>query len=484
MSKGRQTTSLANLCVDEADETTHERTRRQFKQMLIILGASVSYFVMGMSLTWPNVLVSDLTSDNSTLLHTHLHLEDWQMDMIGSILILGSIPGLLVAGWVVGRLGRRWSLALAALPGLLGWALLALALNPTMMIGARFLDGITCGMVTLSVITYATEIPDISIRGSFGTIVGLMFLMGNGIGVSLGILLTWYEVALVNVGLLLLYVIAIVPCLPESPTFLVINNNESHARKVLRSLRGDHFDLDGEIELLKKMNNTEHVDSKWRLLLCRENLKKIFILTCLFFVQNFSGTAVIRVNAIRILEISEVDLNVDIATATLLIIPICGVFVLSFLVDRIGRRHCLAVSLGIMLIAYLALGFYMVQLVPVDLSSYSVSHHLTEELEFGHQWSWMPLACLFVCIFAMNIGIESLPWHLSSEFFPTIIRSQAMSVCNIIGSVITAASLQLYTPMLYGLTPAGLYWAYAGVSAVGIAFVLLCVPETACQTVG
>lgn len=241
-------------------------------------------------------------------------------------------------------------------------------------------------MVTLAAITYATEIPDVSNRGSIGTIVALMFLVGTGVGVTLGIFLTWYEVAFVNVGLLLLYVIAIVPCLPESPTFLVISNNDNHARKVLKFLRGAHVDLDVEIKLLKQMNTTDKVNSRWRPLLSLENLKRIFILTCLFFVQNFSGTAVIRVNAIRILEISGVNLDKDISTAALLVIPVCGVFVLSLLVDRIGRRKCLAASLGLMMVAYVVLGFYIffsnhqvTEVLVVPLGSSHSNHSLSSQ---------------------------------------------------------------------------------------------------------
>ncbi|XP_069955484.1 facilitated trehalose transporter Tret1 isoform X2 [Cherax quadricarinatus] len=461
--------------------------------MLMVMAASVSYFVMGMSLSFPNVLASDLLSDNTTLFNTQLQFQDWQLDMMGSIVTIGSVPGFLLAGWMLGRLGRRWSMAISVVPGLMGWAAIALSLNATMLIVARFLDGVTCGMVTLAVITYATEIPDTSHRGSIGTIVILMFLIGTGIGVSLGIFLTWYQVAFINVGILLLYTTAIVPCLPESPTFLAVVDKDKAALKVLAGLRGNYADLDAEIKLLKQLNRVTDATSRWGALLSAENLKRILLLSCLFFIQSFSGTAVVRVNATRILEASGVNLNRDISTTILMVVPICGVFVLTSLTDRIGRRLCLVVSMAPMVLAYCVLGCYVflnsyevtaVSVVPLgsNYSSYSQSIQRIESEE--NEWSWLPLACLLVCIFAMNIGIESLPWHLSSELFPTTIRSQAMSVCTVVGSVFAAAALQLYSPMQDFLTPAGLYWTYAGVSFLGIGFTLLTLPETARQAVG
>lgn len=37
---------------------------------------------------------------------------------------------------------------------------------------------------------------------------------------------------------------------------------------------------------------------------------------------------------------------------------------------------------------------------------------------------WITFVSLIVCLFAMNLGMESLPWQLCSEYFPTTIRSQ------------------------------------------------------------
>ncbi|KAG0729728.1 Facilitated trehalose transporter Tret1 [Chionoecetes opilio] len=97
---------------------------------------------------------------------------------------------------------------------------------------------------------------------------------------------------------------------------------------------------------------------------------------------------------------------------------------------------------------------------------------------------WVSLVGLIACIFAMNLGIETLPWQLSSEYFPTIIRSQAMSVSIVIGCILASAALQLYSLMNVTLTTAGLFWTYAAVSGFGVVFSLLCVPETAGKMVG
>lgn len=53
-------------------------------QVLMFLGVSVSHIAqLGMTLTWPNVLASDFQHDNTTIYGSSLHLQDWQMDMMG-----------------------------------------------------------------------------------------------------------------------------------------------------------------------------------------------------------------------------------------------------------------------------------------------------------------------------------------------------------------------------------------------------------------
>ncbi|MPC52553.1 Facilitated trehalose transporter Tret1 [Portunus trituberculatus] len=319
---------------------------------------------MGMSLSWPNVVESHHFEDNSTLFGNTLYLHPWQMDMLStwagmgctnSLISIGSVLGLLFAGWIVRRLGRKKSLIVAVLPGLVGWALLGLAYNAYLMLIGRFLDGITSGMVTLTAMTYATEIPDAAFRGTISTICCFMFLMGACFCTAIGIALTWYYVALGNMCVLLVY-ICIVPFLPESPTFLVVTGQDDRAIKVLERLRGTYADITNEIKLLKKMNDEITSDTSWGFLLQKKVQKRILVLSILFLVQAYSGTAVLRANAVRILQDSGVTTNKSMVATLLLLLPIAGAFVLCHLVDRAGRKVCLAISLTLMSISYIFLG--------------------------------------------------------------------------------------------------------------------------------
>ena len=48
----------------------------------MVILSSQCYLFMGMTLTWPNVLVSRLATDNTTIFGTELSLEEWEFDLL------------------------------------------------------------------------------------------------------------------------------------------------------------------------------------------------------------------------------------------------------------------------------------------------------------------------------------------------------------------------------------------------------------------
>lgn len=184
----------------------------------------------------------------------------------------------------------------------------------------------------------------------------IMYASGGALSVALGLAMTWYAVALCNAATFLVYSFLIVPFLPESPTFLIVTGKEKEALKVLRRLRGKYTDINNEMDLFKEINNEAPGDNGWSFLLEKKVQKTFLKLITLFLVQGFCGTEVIRPNAIKILERSGVTDNTDLFATILLLVPIAGTFVMSCVMDNVGRRECLVVSLTFTMIAYVVLG--------------------------------------------------------------------------------------------------------------------------------
>nr|XP_027231077.1 facilitated trehalose transporter Tret1-2 homolog [Penaeus vannamei] len=476
-------------------ETVNERRIRYGKQSLMFLATSFGYISVGMSLTWPNVFASDVIVNNSTFFGTQITCSDWQMDMVGSMLFLGSLPGFLFAGWLVRALGRRWSMVAASLPGLLGAILICLALNTEMVLVGRFLEGAMFGMMGVATRTYIVEIADTEIRGSAAVVVNLMMQVGSVSVIALGIPLKWYQVSFVSIGILACYCLLLVPWLPESPTFLIVTNKDEEAKAVLRRLRGPDVDVSKLLQSLRKQNEGVQNTVGWGFLLKRDILRRELILFWLFFFANFTGFQVIKADTARMVASSDFALDGKLS-AMLVNANLCvGNLFMLLILDRVGRRRCFVLSLCLLLVAYAILGtftFYSEQdaVLPVEIElpllaeSNSTVEYFYENVPSETSWSWVPLACLMLAALGQSLGTGPIPWILSPEYFPTAIRSQAMSICTLMGSLQAFASLQLFSPMQNLLTEAGLYWTYSCTAGVGIVYTLLFLQETSGASVG
>lgn len=211
-------------------------------------------------------------------------------------------------------------------------------------------------MVVLTVIIYATEIPDTTIRGLVSTTCGTAFLLGSAVCVTMGVVMTWYAVALSNVVAILVYICLIVPFLPESPTFLIVMEKEKEAIEVLRRFRGNYVNIDTEIAEIKKINGEAQETKAWSFLLQRKVYLRILVIVVLFLLNGFSGTNVIRANTVRILQSFGVTGDMNLYASVLFLVPVSGAFVLALLVDRLGRRGCLAMSFAFVMAMYAILG--------------------------------------------------------------------------------------------------------------------------------
>ncbi|XP_064082268.1 facilitated trehalose transporter Tret1-like isoform X2 [Macrobrachium nipponense] len=482
-------------------EPKNARRIRYAKQCFIVLTAGLVSISSGMIQLWPNVLASHLVESNTTIFGNEISFLPWQLDLVASVTQIGSLVGFLTAGYLVSRVGRRWSLVITAIPGVFGAVLITLAVNNYMIIIGRFLDGITNGMMNVALFIYAAEISDPKIRGSMCMLSHILMQSGGLMAIALGVIMSWYYVALIC-GCILVVHCLLVPTLKESPSFLAIKNRDDEALDILRKLRGSYADVKEELAYLHQQNQNNSKRKGFGVLLKREHLKKIALMSGIFFVHNFCGTQILRVNATRQLQTLGLDLDQKLTTILVIVLFFLGNFFMTIVLDKLGRRRCFIASLTLVAVSYITLASFMISTgnngggpVPVETAlnetlSSGFNATLTEGVSESPASSsmsvgeWLPLLCLMVAGFGHAMGIGPLVWVLSPEMFPTNIRSQGTGICTMIGSLQTFAVLQLYSLMSTSMTPAGLYLFFAGVSIFGIIFIYFFLKETSGSRVG
>nr|XP_027216365.1 facilitated trehalose transporter Tret1-like [Penaeus vannamei] len=474
-------------------ETPAEKRRRIGIQVLMVLAACLGHSVIAIVAAFPNPAISDLRKDNSTIFGSAMALTTAEMDMMGSLVCAGTIPGTWLGGWMVGAIGRRKSLILIVVPFTLAWALVGMAVNPPMMLVGRFISGICYGVTTVAASTYVIEIPDASFRGAMAALPTLFFGLGLVATVTAGMFLRWYAIALVGYAVMVLCSLLMF-FLPETPAYLAVSGDKKKAGRILEQLRGPDFDVDQELKTLRECNETQADETFVRQLLKPEMYRPLIVCIVLFFIQNFSGLTVMYYNTTRIFHAAGSTIDEDVATIYVFFVKLLGTIIACLFLDRIGRRVCMILSLLIMGVCLVIMGVYL-NLKEGAISGFEISDALPaanqtlgenplEDEVITRSHEYLPLLCLMVYMFASCIGAHPVPWILSTEYFPTTTRGQASGLCAMACSLFNFAALQLFSPMLDALSQAGLYWAYGAVSFLGVLFCLVCVKETKGKSVG
>ncbi|KAK7075487.1 hypothetical protein SK128_020737, partial [Halocaridina rubra] len=431
--------SILKTCTEQPSERRH----RLAKQILMALGICLNFVNLGVTVAWTNPASSDLKGEgHKTIYNGHIALVSSQMDLLGSLIAAGSLPGKWIAGWLTTRIGRKKSLIFTLFPNLLSWCLIFTAFSPDMIYAGRFIVGIGTGLTGVISSVYNIEIADIGIRGTVGVLPTAALDMGFVIVACLGLLLNWYELCLAAMAMCVLATI-VAFFIPESPTYLVVSGKENEARKVLNLLRGPHADIEQEIATLKTMN--EGMTKKYGCgdLLKSSYIKSLLIILTLFLTQNFCGLGVLYSNATRMLIESGSALDENIATILVFVFQLMGSVLSCIIMNRFRRKTLLVVSFLICTVVLIIMGIHVYFNAQTDLLEYIQLNHthidnheadevmkmfpddynvnrVVEEKSYG----WIPLVCLIAFVVGSNLGLRPIPFILNMEYFPTAIRPQ------------------------------------------------------------
>ena len=134
------------------------------------------------------------------------------------------------------------------------------------------------------------------------------------------------------------------------------------------------------------------------------------------------------------------------------------------LIDRVGRRPLLLVSLGGMAVSLFVLGL-----------AFSLP-------QFSSSLAWVAVGSLMVYVGSFAVGLGPVFWLILSEIYPLGIRGRAMSVGTIANwgaNLIVALSFLTLTQVLGKPVT---FWLYGGVTIAAWLFAFFLVPETKGKT--
>lgn len=252
--------------------------------------------------------------------------------------------------------------------------------------------------------------------------------------------------------------------LPESPYYNLKQNNRKNAEKSLKFLRGRDNNK-AELDSMEKMVNEEMKhESRWKDVFQIEgNRRALIIILGIYTTQQLCGSTAIISYAQQIFEASEGGLKAEQACIILGSMQLLTSTVSSLLVDRLGRKPLLLTSsLGVGL-SNLVVGVYF-------LLKY-------QQFKYLNSINLVPIVAIVIFICSYTIGLATVPFAITSEMFPTNIKSKATCIIQTYTALSTFAVTKLYQVVADNL---GTYFSFLGFalfSAVGFVFILFTLPE-------
>lgn len=380
--------------------------------------------------------------------------------------IIGSIIGVLSAGQLSDRLGRKKILLLSALFVIAGALICVTAQNFALLITGRIICGFGAAAGAMLPSMYISELAPAHMRGrlislnQFSIVFGILavyfvnslLVNPNDAGWNTSTAWRWMFAADVVPGILLLSCLTFIP---ESPRWLTLHDKEDDALIILRRIGGEAY-AQKEIEDIKQ-SCAQQVDDSSFVDLLKPNLRKALIVGLgLGILSQATGMNLVITYTPEILKISGVDTVKALGDTVLIgLTNFLATFIAFFCVDRFGRKPLLLIGSAGMAVALTLLGV---------------------AFGGGFKGGFWVLLCLIMYVTFFAIAIGPVVWVVIAEIFPTHVRGRGVSLAAL-GSWIAGFTIAQFFPMMLAKLQASVFYLYAAVCVFTLVFVAVIVPE-------
>lgn len=394
--------------------------------------------------------------------------------LIGCLSIL-SLFGSLAGGRTSDIIGRKWTMALAAIIFQTGAATMTLAPSFEVLIIGRFLAGIGIGFGVMIAPIYIAEISPSVTRGSLTSFPEIFINLGILLGYvsnfafqGLPEHISWR--VMLGVGILPSFFIgAALFIIPESPRWLVMKNRVEEARTVLLKTIDNQAEVEerlAEILLAAGTGSAEKYEEKavWREMLSPSpSLRRMLItgigIQCFQQITGIDATVYYSPEIFQGAGIQDKS-KLLAATVAVGVSKTAFILVAIFLIDKLGRKPLLYVST-----------------IGMTICLFSIGVTLTF---IGQGQVGIAMAILFVCsnVAFFSVGIGPVCWVLTSEIFPLRLRAQAAALGAVGNRVCSGLVAMSFLSVTRAISVGGTFFVFSVISAISVLFVYALVPET------
>jgi sugar porter (SP) family MFS transporter len=354
------------------------------------------------------------------------HLNTFLVESITTVVVIGSIAGVLLGGPLANAIGRKPVMVIVALSYAVFALLSALSVNLLWLDIARFLLGATIGVSIVVAPIFVAESVGAAVRGRLvamyqvATVAGILIAYFVDFGLAGGalwrIMLGLAAVPAIIVAVLLLP-------LSDTPRWYIMKGQREKARQTLARIESG-TDVDRELAEMEQDLRRERGGKLIDMLRPPFTKATLFVIVLGFLVQITGINAIIFYSPLIFKAMGfQGNFSLLVLPGFVQVAALLATIGSLFIVDRLGRRPTLLTGITVMILA----DVLMIIVFSIGTFSGGVS-----VLGF--------IAILFFTA-AFDFGFGSMVWVYASESFPAQLRTlgaSTMLTADLVANVIVA----------------------------------------------
>ena len=395
--------------------------------------------------------------------------------------LIGSIIGVLFAGILSDKFGRKSTMILSAILFSTSAIGCAVSTDFNQLVIYRIIGGVGIGVVSIISPLYISEVAVAQYRGRLVSLYQLAVTIGflgaylvnyQLLGYSMSnpdVSTGWWNLVFVSevwrgmLGMETLPAIMffiIIFFIPESPRWLILKGKEEKATNILERIYTSSKEALFQLTETKSVLSSES-KSEWKLLLQPGIRKAVIIGVCIAMLGQFMGVNAVLYYGPSIFENAGLSGGDSLFYQVLVGLVNTLTTVLALvIIDKVGRKKLVYYGVSGMVISLILIATYFI---------------------YGESWgisSIFLLIFFLFYVFCCAVSICAVVFVLLSEMYPTRVRGLAMSIAGFALWIGTYLIGQLTPWMLQNLTPAGTFILFAIMCVPYMLIVWKLVPET------
>ena len=395
--------------------------------------------------------------------------------------LVGSIVGVLFAGILSDKLGRKLTMVISAVlfsTSALGCALCA---DFTQLVIYRIIGGVGIGVVSIVSPLYISEVSVAQYRGRLVSLYQLAVTVGFlGAYLVNYQLLAWAEsgtqlsvdwlnkvfitevwrgmLGMETLPAILFFIIIFF--IPESPRWLIVRGKDLKAVNILERIYNSITEAKSQLKETKSVLTSE-TRSEWSLLMKPGIFKAVIIGVCIAILGQFMGVNAVLYYGPSIFENAGLSGGDSLFYQVLVgLVNTLTTILALVIIDKVGRKKLVYYGVSGMVVSLILIGLYFLFGDSLGVSSLFL------------------LIFFLFYVFCCAVSICAVVFVLLSEMYPTKVRGLAMSIAGFALWIGTYLIGQLTPWMLQNLTPAGTFFLFALMCVPYMLIVWKLVPET------